>query len=69
MADSTILRPLTGHPPFDRLIAEFSDITDAAEQETARARIWDEFGTEGAVFISDMASFRALRARSACATS
>jgi class 3 adenylate cyclase len=57
MADSTILRPLTGHPPFDRLIAEFSDITDAAEQETARARIWDEFGTEGAVFISYMTSF------------
>ncbi|MDJ0813965.1 MAG: hypothetical protein QNJ23_09555 [Woeseiaceae bacterium] len=57
MADNSILRPLTGHAPFDRLIADFSDIADAQEQETARAHIWDEYGTEGAVFISDMASF------------
>lgn len=57
MADKPIIEPLTGHEPFDRLIAEFSDIADPAEQETARLRIWDEFGTEGAVFISDMASF------------
>lgn len=49
--------PLTGHEPFDRLIADFSDITDPAEQEAVRARIWEQFGTEGAVFISDMASF------------
>lgn len=57
MADNSILRPLTGYEPFDRLIADFADIADPAEQETARARIWDEYGTEGAVFISDMASF------------
>ena len=57
MADNSILRPLTGHEPFDRLIADFSDIADADEQETARTRIWDEYGTEGAIFISDMASF------------
>jgi class 3 adenylate cyclase len=57
MADNSILEPLTGFEPFDRAIAEFADIADAAEQEAARARIWDEFGTEGAVFISDMASF------------
>lgn len=57
MADNPILRPLTGHEAFDRLIANFSDIADPAEQETARARIWDDYGTEGAVFISDMASF------------
>ena len=57
MADNSILSPLTGHQPFDRLIADFSDIADPAEQEAARAHIWDEYGTEGAVFISDMASF------------
>ena len=57
MADKPIRTPLTGHEPFDALIADFADIDDPAEQETARARIWDEFGTEGAVFISDMASF------------
>ena len=57
MADHLNRTPLTGHGPFDQLIADFSDIADPAEQETARARIWDEYGTEGAVFISDMASF------------
>lgn len=57
MADKPIRRPLTGHEPFDAMIADFSTIADPAEQETARTRIWDEFGTEGAVFISDMASF------------
>lgn len=57
MADHSNRTPLTGHAPFDQLIADFSDIDDPAEQETARARIWDEYGTEGAVFISDMASF------------
>ncbi len=57
MADNSILEPLTGFEPFDRAIADFSDIADADEQETARARIWEEYGTEGAVFISDMASF------------
>ena len=57
MADNSILRPLTGFDRFDRLIADFSDIADADEQEAARAEIWKEFGVEGAVFISDMASF------------
>jgi class 3 adenylate cyclase len=57
MVDNSILEPLTGFEPFDRAIADFAEIADAAEQESARARIWDEFGTEGAVFISDMASF------------
>jgi len=57
MVDNSIHAALTGHDPFDRLIAEFSDITDPADQETARAEIWEKFGTEGAVFISDMASF------------
>lgn len=57
MADNSGLRPLTGHEGFDRLIAEFSDMSDPDEQQAARGRIWDQFGTEGAVFISDMASF------------
>lgn len=51
------MNPLTGESSFDSAIARFSDIDDPAEQETARAAIWDEFGVEGAVFISDMASF------------
>jgi adenylate cyclase len=57
MADNSIHIALTGHEPFDRLIADFAEITDPADQEAARSKIWEEFGTEGAVFISDMASF------------
>ena len=57
MAGSSILRPLTGHTPFDALIAEFSHLVDPDEQEAVRSRIWEEYGTEGAVLISDMASF------------
>ena len=57
MADDLHLNPLTGHGEFDRLIAEFSALRDSGEMEEARQRIWDRFGTEGAVFISDMASF------------
>ena len=51
------MNALTGNADFDRLIAEFSELRDMADMETARAAIWDRFGTEGAVFISDMASF------------
>ena len=51
------LNPLTGNDEFDRLIQDFSSLRDAAAMETARAEIWDRYGTEGAVFISDMASF------------
>lgn len=57
MADNSIHAALTGHDPFDQLIAEFSDITDPADQDAARGKIWEKFGTEGAVLISDMASF------------
>jgi len=57
MADNSIHNALTGHNPFDRLIADFAEITDPADQEAARSKIWEEFGTKGAVFISDMASF------------
>lgn len=57
MADNLILRPLTGCNAFDQQIADFSDLSDAQEQEKARGRIWEEYGVKGAVFISDMASF------------
>ena len=57
MADDLHLNPLTGHDEFDDLIAAFSELRDAGEMELARQRIWERFGTEGAVFISDMASF------------
>jgi class 3 adenylate cyclase len=57
MADDLHLNPLTGHGEFDRLIAEFSELRDAEAMESARQGIWEQFGAEGAVFISDMASF------------
>ena len=57
MADDLHLNPLTGHDEFDGLIAAFSELRDAGEMELARQRIWERFGAEGAVFISDMASF------------
>jgi adenylate cyclase len=57
MAGSSIKGPLTGYAEFDSLIAAFSDERDEGKSELIRQRIWDEFGTEGAVFISDMASF------------
>ena len=57
MAHGSDITALTGHAEFDSAIARFSDIDDPARQETARQKIWDEFGTVGAVFISDMASF------------
>ena len=57
MAEDLHLNPLTGHSEFDRLIAEFAELRDATEMEAARQLIWEKFGVEGAVFISDMASF------------
>ena len=57
MAEDLDLNPLTGHDEFDSLIAAFSELRDAGEIELARQHIWERFGTEGAVFISDMASF------------
>ena len=57
MADGSSLTSLTGHAEFDSAIARFSEIDDPQQQETARNEIWERFGTEGAVFISDMASF------------
>lgn len=57
MADDLHLSALTGNLEFDGLIDDFSNLRGEAEMEAARARIWERFGTEGAVFISDMASF------------
>ena len=57
MADDLHLNPLTGHREFDSLIAAFAELQDAGEIELARQHLWERFGTEGAVFISDMASF------------
>lgn len=57
MAETAHIDPLTGHAEFDGLIARFSDETDADKAETIRQRIWERFGADGAVFISDMASF------------
>jgi class 3 adenylate cyclase len=39
------------------MIANFADETDADKAEAIRQGIWERFGTEGTVFISDMASF------------
>ena len=57
MAENTYHKPLTGYDEFDSLIADFADESDPQKAEKIRQRIWDRFGTEGAVFISDMASF------------
>jgi len=53
----TLVDPLTGHAEFDSMIANFADETDADKAEAIRQGIWERFGTEGTVFISDMASF------------
>ncbi len=56
MADVRI-DPLTGHSEFDSMIAGFADETDPDKAEAIREEVWNRFGTHGAVFISDMASF------------
>lgn len=57
MAGSSSREPLTGHARFDSLIAAMADERDAEKAEAIRLEVWEEFGTEGAAFISDMASF------------
>ena len=56
MADDRI-DPLSGHDEFDSMIASFADETDPDKAEIIRQGIWDRFGTNGTVLISDMASF------------
>jgi adenylate cyclase len=57
MAGSSHAFPLTGNAEFDNLIAGLSGLDGADETEAAQTHIWNRFGVEGAVFISDMASF------------
>jgi len=57
MAEVAFHEPLTGHAEFDDLIAKFAEETDPQKAEAIRQGIWDTYGTEGTVFISDMASF------------
>ena len=57
MAEVAFHEPLTGHEEFDELIATFAEEHDPNKAESIREGIWEKFGTEGAVFISDMASF------------
>lgn len=57
MAEVAFHEPLTGHAEFDDLVARFADEPDPDKAEGIRRSIWDKFGTEGTVFISDMASF------------
>jgi class 3 adenylate cyclase len=57
MAGSSSREPLTGHVAFDSLIGAMANERDAEKTETIRQQVWDEFGVEGAAFISDMASF------------
>jgi len=57
MAGSSKKTLLARHAEFDSLLAEMERERDADKIEAIRAGIWEKFGTEGAVFISDMASF------------
>ena len=57
MAETSRIDPLTGHTEFDSLITSFAGEHDEQKAEAIRRSIWDRFGTEGTVFISDMASF------------
>ena len=57
MAGSSSREPLTGHVEFDSLIGAMASERDTEKSETIRQQVWDEFGVEGAAFISDMASF------------
>ena len=57
MAEIAFHEPLTGHDEFDDLIAKFAEEPDPDRAEGIRRQIWDRYGTEGTVFISDMASF------------
>ncbi len=57
MAEIAFHEPLTGHDEFDELIKQFAEEPDPARAENIRRGIWEKYGTEGTVFISDMASF------------
>jgi len=45
------------HAEFDRLVAALSAAADDTEYGEIKKSLWEEFGTQGATFISDMANF------------
>jgi len=52
---------------FDAILARFSSSRDVADRARIDDEIWQQFGTEGAVFISDMSGFsRTTRALGIC---
>ncbi len=57
MAGSSRKTLLARHDAFDALIGAMADEQDADAADAIRASIWDEFGVDGAAFISDMAGF------------
>ena len=69
MADVAFHEPLTGHDEFDDLIARFAEEPDPERAEEIRQGIWDTYGTEGTVLISDMASFSSTSRKIGCVTS
>ena len=48
---------VAAHREFAALISDLSEAADEDAQGEIRKNIWDRFGTTGATFISDMASF------------
>lgn len=67
MGGNTIIEPLTGHADFDALIAELAEERDPDKAEAIREGIVNRFAVNGAVLISDMASFSATsRKRGVC---
>lgn len=52
---------------FDKLLSRYSRSGDVADRARVEEEIWERFGTEGTVFISDMSGFsRATRALGIC---
>jgi len=57
MAEPSQKALLARHAEFDSLLSAMAAERDADKIEAHRVAIWEKFGTEGAAFISDMASF------------
>ena len=57
MAEPSQKTLLARHAEFDSLLSAMEAERDAETIEAIRVRVWEEFGTEGAAFITDMASF------------
>lgn len=67
MGGKTIIEPLTGNAEFDGQIASLADEHNPDKAEVIRAGIIDKYAVQGAVFISDMASFSSTsRKRGVC---